>query len=183
MAATKSSPKTEKSTEKKAKSQPDHPKYMDMIREAIIELKDRTGSSRQAIKKYILSKYTLTESVAIKQINLALKRGLDQKILYCPQGHSNSYKLFKQEKPKPKKPVAKKVAEKKKTTTKKAKPAAKKATTKKTTTKKAASTKKAATTKKSTTKAATTKKAASTKKVIKKKSASSTTKKAKSKSK
>ncbi|ORX65269.1 hypothetical protein BCR32DRAFT_330409, partial [Anaeromyces robustus] len=57
-------------------------------REAIIELKDRTGSSRQAIKKYILSKYTLTESVAIKQINLALKRGLDQKILYCPQGHS-----------------------------------------------------------------------------------------------
>jgi len=34
----------------------------------------------------------------VKQINLAIKRGLDQKILYCPQGHSNSYKLFKQEK-------------------------------------------------------------------------------------
>jgi len=34
----------------------------------------------------------------VKQINLTLKRGLEQKILYCPQGHSNSYKLFKQEK-------------------------------------------------------------------------------------
>jgi len=35
-----------------------------MIREAIIELKDRTGSSIPAIKKYILSKYNLIESVA-----------------------------------------------------------------------------------------------------------------------
>lgn len=200
MASVKNSPKVEKSTtEKKAtssKSKPDHPKYMDMIREAIVELKDRTGSSRQAIKKYILSKYTLTESVAVKQINLAIKRGLDQKILYCPQGHSNSYKLFKQaEKPKPKKPVAKKVAdikEKKKTTAKKA--SSKAATTKKASSSsskkaassksKSASTKKAAassTKKSSSSKASATKKAASsTKKTIKKKASAAPAKKAKS---
>ncbi|ORX47813.1 winged helix DNA-binding domain-containing protein [Piromyces finnis] len=174
MAAAKNTTKT---ATKDAKSQPDHPKYI----EAIIELKDRTGSSRQAIKKYILSKYTLIESVAIKQINLTLKRGLEQKIIYCPQGHSNSYKLFKQEKPKAKKPVAKKVAEKKKPTTATTKKAAA-TTTKKaaTTTKKAAPTKKAAApTKKAaaTTKKTTTKTAAAPKKTIKKKSSSSATKK------
>ncbi|KAG4090223.1 DNA-binding domain-containing protein [Neocallimastix lanati (nom. inval.)] len=187
--------KTEKATtETKAKSKPDHPKYI----EAIIELKDRTGSSRPAIKKYILSKYNLIESVAIKQINLTLKRGLEQKILYCPQGHSNSYKLFKQEKPKVKKPVAKKVADikdKKKVAAKKSssKSTAKKdASTKKaaSSTKKAAATKKAATTKKATTvkktspkpKATTTKKAStasSTKKTIKKKTSTAASKKSK----
>lgn len=33
------------------------PKYADLINEAILSLKERTGSSLQAIKKYIASKY------------------------------------------------------------------------------------------------------------------------------
>ncbi|KAJ1972229.1 hypothetical protein H4R34_005477, partial [Dimargaris verticillata] len=72
MAATKASSKA--SSAKKA----DHPKYADMIKTAIVVLKDRKGSSRQAIKKYILGNFKVAdEAVVTRQVNMALKRGAD----------------------------------------------------------------------------------------------------------
>ena len=53
-----------------------HPKYIDMIVSAIKALGDKSGSSRQAINKYIVKEYKLTENnhhgAMLKQ---ALKRG------------------------------------------------------------------------------------------------------------
>lgn len=40
-----------------AKAPASHPTYIDMTRAAIQALKDRTGSSRQAILKYIMANY------------------------------------------------------------------------------------------------------------------------------
>ena len=39
-----------------------HPKYIDMIVSAIKALGDKNGSSRQAINKYIVKEYKLTEN-------------------------------------------------------------------------------------------------------------------------
>eukprot|EP00794_Sanderia_malayensis_P008824 gene8824-9769_t len=50
-----------------------HPKYIDMIVAAITTLKDRTGSSRQAIVKYVKENYSVGMN-ADTQIKLALKR-------------------------------------------------------------------------------------------------------------
>lgn len=45
--------------EKKPKTAPSHPTYSSMISKAIAELKERGGSSRSAILKYILAHYKL----------------------------------------------------------------------------------------------------------------------------
>jgi histone H1/5 len=44
------------------KAQPEHPTYKEMIVKAIADLKDRKGSSRIAIKKYILANYTVIDN-------------------------------------------------------------------------------------------------------------------------
>lgn len=51
-----------------------HPKYSEMIRAAISQLKDRNGSSRQAILKYILAHYTVQTDE--RQVNNHLKMSL-----------------------------------------------------------------------------------------------------------
>merc|ERR1711973_223669 len=146
-----------KKAEKKpaAKKVAEHPKYSEMIAAAIGALKERSGSSRQGILKYIAANYKVGDG-ANTHVKLALKRGVASGDLKQVKGTgaSGSFKLA--EKPKPakkkpaaKKPVAKKVAKKpaakkaaKKATPKKAKkPAAKKA--KKTPAKKKAAPKKA----------------------------------------
>merc|ERR1712217_533471 len=117
-----------------------HPKYSVMIAAAITSLKDRTGSSRQAILKYICANYKVDAAKAAVQVRLALKRGVAKGALKMARASGNgagSYKVVKAEKPKkvkkakkPKKaaknPAAKKAA--KKPAAKKAakKPAAKK---------------------------------------------------------
>merc|ERR1711934_1164024 len=111
-----------------------------MAAAAITALKDKKGSSRQAIKKYIAANYKVDIVKLGPFLNKALKAGVAKKTLVAVKG---SYKLAKVEKPKkkaakksPKKKVAKKPAAKKakspkkaaKTAKKKAaKPAAKKA--------------------------------------------------------
>merc|ERR1711936_960377 len=134
----------------KAKKPAAHPKYSVMIAAAITSLKDRTGSSRQAILKYICANYKVDAAKAAVQVRLALKRGVAKGALKMARASgkgAGSYKVVKAEKPKKvkkaakkpkkaaKKPAAKKAAKKpakkaaKKPAAKKAakKPAAKKA--------------------------------------------------------
>merc|ERR1719286_71244 len=106
-----------------------------MIAAAITSLKDRTGSSRQAILKYICANYKVDAAKAAVQVRLALKRGVAKGALKMARASgkgAGSYKLVKVEKPKKakkaKKPKAKKPKAKKPKAAKKAKkPAAKKA--------------------------------------------------------
>merc|ERR1712050_50399 len=139
-----------------------HPKYSVMIAAAITALKDRTGSSRQAILKYICANYKVDAAKAAVQIRLALKRGVAKGALKMARASGKGagcYKVVKVEKPKKvkkakkpkakkpkkaaKKPAAKKAAKKPKKAAKKpAKKAAKKPAAKKPAAKKAAPKKK-----------------------------------------
>lgn len=117
----------------------DHPKYLDMIVAAITALKERSGSSRQAIYKYIQANYKVSESSGT-HLKQALKRGVTTATLVQAKGTgaSGSFKVAKKETPAKKKPAAKKAAAKKPKATKKP---AKKVTAKKPAAKKAKKTK------------------------------------------
>ncbi|XP_071949323.1 late histone H1-like [Antedon mediterranea] len=135
-------------TKKKAvaKKPAAHPTYIDMVTAAIGDLKERNGSSRQAIAKYIQANYKVDPNNMKTHLRMALKRGVESNKLVQPKGTgaSGSFKLnqaaakadaaAKAKKEKAKKKAAadkeKTVAKKaKKTVAKKAKkPAAKKAT-------------------------------------------------------
>ncbi|KAI7975015.1 hypothetical protein EIK77_006671 [Talaromyces pinophilus] len=113
---------------------------IDMIKDAIVSLKERNGSSRQSIKKYVQSnnKITVVSQAAFdSQFNKAIKAGVEKGEFTQPKGPSGPVKLAKKEaapKPVAKKPAAAKPAAPKKTTVKKtaaAKPAKKATTTKK----------------------------------------------------
>jgi hypothetical protein len=159
----------------------EHPKYIDMIKAAILALKERTGSSRQAIVKYIKANYKVGENADV-HTKLALKRGVVSGELSQPKGTgaSGSFKVIAKKTEVKKKPVAKKPAAKKapaKKSTPKKKPAAKKSA-KGTPKKKTASKKKPASAKKPAAKKAAKKPAAkkpaakkATKKTPKKKTA------------
>ena len=140
----------EKAPKKKvaAKKPAEHPKYIDMVTAAIVALKERSGSSRQAIVKYISANYKVSEAAG-NHVKLALRKGVAAGVLNQPKGTgaSGSFKVAKVEKkpaakkpakkPAAKKPAAKKPAAKKATPKKKT-PAKKKTATKKKTPKKAA---------------------------------------------
>lgn len=113
----------------------DHPKYIEMIVAAVAALKERKGSSRQAIVKYIKANYKVGDS-ADTHIKMALKRGVTGGVLAQVKGTgaSGSFKLVKKEAPKKKAPAKKKPAAKK--------PAAKKSAKKSTPKKKVAKAKK-----------------------------------------
>ncbi|VDO44214.1 unnamed protein product [Haemonchus placei] len=73
------SPKPAKASKPKtAKKAASHPTYSAMIRKSISELKDKSGSSKAAILKYMLAHYKLGENVTKinAQLRLALKRGV-----------------------------------------------------------------------------------------------------------
>ena len=62
---------------KKAKAPASHhPKYSVMIESAIKALAERSGSSRQAILKYVTANYDLEPKKAASQLKLALKRAV-----------------------------------------------------------------------------------------------------------
>merc|ERR1712014_87054 len=119
---------------KKPKAPAAHPKYSVMIAAAIKALKDRTGSSRQAIAKYICANYKVDAAKAGVPLRLALKKGVAAGTLKmggaAGKKGAGCFKIgekAKVEKKKKPKKVAKKAA--KKPAAKKAakKPAAKKA--------------------------------------------------------
>lgn len=125
------------------------PSYFDLIVEAITELKERNGSSRQAIAKIVESKKANYQG---HFLNKALRNAVDAEKLVQIKG---SYKLSPAlKKPAAKKKVSVKVSAKSATTVKKVSKVTKK------TSPKAVKAKKATTTKKVTKKAAPTKKAA-----------------------
>ncbi|ROT62057.1 hypothetical protein C7M84_020120 [Penaeus vannamei] len=75
---------------------PSHPKYSAMVRAAIGVLRERLGSSRQAIQKYILTTYSVKdEKKTYTHIKIALKRGVDSGCLTQIRGSgaSGSFKL------------------------------------------------------------------------------------------
>ena len=123
--------KPKKVTKKAAKKPATHPKYSDMIAAALAALKERSGSSRIAIMKYIGANYKVGES-AKTHVKMALKRGVASGSLKQVKGvgASGSFKLAAAKvEPAKKKTVGKKPAPK--STTTKKKPAAKKSAAKK----------------------------------------------------
>ncbi|KAJ7325350.1 hypothetical protein OS493_029898 [Desmophyllum pertusum] len=86
----------------------EHPPYIEMIVAAITALKERSGSSRQAIEKYIKANYKVGEVGS--HLKTALKRGAaNGKLVHTKGvGASGSFKVPKPEKKPAKKPVAKK---------------------------------------------------------------------------
>ncbi|CAJ0607512.1 unnamed protein product [Cylicocyclus nassatus] len=131
------SPKARSSSKSGAKKTASHPTYSAMIRKAVVELKDKSGSSKSAILKYILQNYKLGENVAKvnAQLRTAIKKGVIKGDLKQVKGSgaSGSFKLAEKKAaaPKVKKPVAKKPAsgasgEKKATTPKKKRSSSKK---------------------------------------------------------
>ena len=141
---------SKKPAKKAAPKKPaDHPKYSEMIAAAIAALKDRTGSSRQAIIKYIKANYKVGDNCE-SHIKLALKRGVEKNAFVHTKGTgaSGSFKLAKKpeapkkkpvKKPAAKKPAAKKPAAKTKKPASPKKKAAKKPAAKKPAAKKPAS--------------------------------------------
>merc|ERR1712244_96840 len=94
----------------KPKVAPAHPKYSVMIAAAITALKDRTGSSRQAILKYICANYKVDAAKAGVHLRLALKSGIKKGSLKMAKESGKGAGCFKlAEKPKAakKKPAAK----------------------------------------------------------------------------
>ena len=142
-AATKTAAKT------KVKKPADHPKYAEMIAAAVGALKERSGSSRQAIQKYVTANYKVSDGASKTHVKLALKRGVTSGLLKQVKGTgaSGSFKLAEKpkkpkaakkpkKKPAAKKAAAKKAAPKKKSAAKKAKKSAGKKSAKKATPKK-----------------------------------------------
>ena len=98
-----------------------HPKYEDMVKAAVLALKDRNGSSVPAIAKYLAANYKLPDNfkkILSTQLKNLVKSGKLLKV-------KASYKLGEALKKAPKKPK-KKAAPKKKKAAKKPKKAAKK---------------------------------------------------------
>ncbi len=137
------SPKKRTAVGSKTKKLADHPKYSEMVRQALSTMKERGGSSRQAILKYIVKNFNVggDEHVVNQHLKVALRSGVKDNSLKQSKGSgaTGSFRLgaeAKKEKPtkdkkkaKPssiaKKPAAAKLT-KKKTTTATKKPAAKK---------------------------------------------------------
>ncbi|XP_062510548.1 histone H1-delta-like [Corticium candelabrum] len=79
---------------KTTKKPSDHPTYIQMITAAITALKDRSGSSRQAILKYIKGNYKNLTNPEV-HLKMALKRGVTSGKLVHSKGigASGSFKL------------------------------------------------------------------------------------------
>jgi len=123
-AAASPAKKAGKAAKKVAKPKPaEHPKYADMCIGAIAALKERKGSSRQAILKYIEANNKVSEG-ANRHLKAALKRCVACGSIKQVKGvgASGSFKLGEKPKAKAKKPKAKKPKK-----PKSKKPAAKKA--------------------------------------------------------
>ncbi|XP_064610819.1 late histone H1-like [Liolophura sinensis] len=167
-------PKVKKAAKPKKPS--NHPKYSEMIKAAITSLKERGGSSRQAILRYIMAHYNVgkDEKVVNTHLKLSLKSGVKKGTLKQSKGTgaSGSFRLGAVEKakkvkksPKVKKPKAAKPKKAKSPAKKAAKKSPAKKATKKSPAKKAA--KKPATKRPATKKPKSPKKKAPAKKVKK----------------
>ncbi|KAB8236776.1 hypothetical protein ETB97_011288 [Aspergillus alliaceus] len=77
-----------------------HASYRDMIKDAILNLKERNGSSRQSIKKYVLANNKIapaSTNAFDSQFNKAIKAGVEKGEFTQPKGPSGPVKLAKKE--------------------------------------------------------------------------------------
>ena len=121
-------PKVSKTASKRRVKKAEHPTYFDMIAAALTSMKDRRGSSRQAVRKYILENYKVDSVKMTVPLRLSLRNGLAKgKLCYARKSGKGSrcYKLVPKEK-EAKKPAVKKVVKKVKAATDKKKVADKK---------------------------------------------------------
>jgi len=98
-----------------------HPKYAEMIKQAVSSLKERKGSSRAAILKYIAANFKIEQNASTNShLKMALKKAVSTGVLkqVSGTGAAGSFKLgeAKEKKPKVKKPKAAKAAKKPKAT-------------------------------------------------------------------
>ncbi|PYI14583.1 hypothetical protein BO99DRAFT_394457 [Aspergillus violaceofuscus CBS 115571] len=104
-------PKKATSTGATKKSGSSHASYRDMIKDAILNLKERNGSSRQSVKKYVLANNKIapaSQAAFDSQFNKAIKAGVEKGEFTQPKGPSGPVKLAKKEAaPKPAKASAK----------------------------------------------------------------------------
>ena len=113
------SPKTKVAA--KPKKPAAHPKYSEMVGKAIAALKERGGSSRQAILKYIMANFN--DGKDAKNVNvhlkLSLRAGVKNKCLKQSKGTgaSGSFKIGEVVKPKKKLAAKPKAAKPKKAKT------------------------------------------------------------------
>merc|ERR1712002_497933 len=144
-----------RSSKRPSAKKAEHPTYREMISSALGAMKERKGTSRQKIQKYIADTYKLDLSASNSHLKRALTSGVTKGAFLqtSGKGASGSFKLApmpaagpkKRTKKVAKKPAAKKAAAKKRPAKKSApkkaakKTAAKKRPAKKTATKKAAS--------------------------------------------
>ncbi|KAI6190980.1 putative histone H1.6 [Aphelenchoides bicaudatus] len=110
-----SSPKAKKvKAAKKTGAPASHPPYGDMVRRAIADLKDKKGSSRAAILKYILQHFKVGGNIiqVNAHIRQALKRGTSTGALKQVKGvgASGSFRIGEKAAVKAKKPKAAKKA-------------------------------------------------------------------------
>merc|ERR1711981_1099249 len=105
----------------KTKTAPSHPTYEKMIKAALVALKDRTGSSSQAIVKYMKANYDLPENFS-KILSRFLKQYVENGKLVKVKASYKLGSLKTETKPKKKKVVKKKVVKKKTTAPKKKAP-------------------------------------------------------------
>ena len=91
------SPKTKVAA--KPKKPAAHPKYSEMVGKAIAALKERGGSSRQAILKYIMANFNVGKDAKTVNVHLKLSlragvknRSLKSRRGLVLQGHSRSEK-------------------------------------------------------------------------------------------
>merc|ERR1712117_466485 len=121
-------PMTKKAAKPKAPAA--HPPYIAMVKAAIAALKERNGSSRQAIVKYVMANYKVgnDQKPVNSRVKMALRNGSAKGVLKHHgkgAGANGSFKVAKKAAPK------KKTAAKKAASPKKAKAAPKKAAPKK----------------------------------------------------
>ena len=77
------------------KSQAKHPAYMEMIQDALTNLKQARGSARQTILKYICDKYAIKDKETAKgRMNTALNTGVKKGLLKQIKGRG-AYAVFK----------------------------------------------------------------------------------------
>lgn len=79
----------------------DHPKYSEMVRAALTSLKERGGSSRQAVLKYIVKNFKVgtDESVVNTHLKMALRAGVKNASLKQSKGSgaTGSFRLGQQQ--------------------------------------------------------------------------------------
>jgi histone H1/5 len=105
-----------KTTAKVVKKPAAHPKYSEMVSAAIAGLKERGGSSRQAILKYIIANYKVGSAADATKINsrvkVALRAGVKSAALKQAKGTGASGSFRLGEKPKAPKKAKKPAAAK-----------------------------------------------------------------------